>query len=52
MNPFGWIIFLLIGAVAGFIASKIMGSRTNLLVNIIIGVLGIASTILVISCAV
>jgi len=37
MNIIGWII---LGGFAGWIASLLMGSRDNLLINIIIGIIG------------
>lgn len=41
MNPsYGIIMWIVVGAVAGFIASKLVGPREGLLADIIVGVLG------------
>jgi uncharacterized membrane protein YeaQ/YmgE (transglycosylase-associated protein family) len=40
MNGIGWIGAIIIGALAGWIAEKIMKSDHGLLTNIILGILG------------
>lgn len=41
MNPaYGFIMWIVIGAIAGFIASKLMGPREGLLADIVVGVIG------------
>jgi uncharacterized membrane protein YeaQ/YmgE (transglycosylase-associated protein family) len=40
MNGIGWIGAIIIGAIAGWIAEKIMKSDHGLLTNIILGILG------------
>lgn len=40
MEGFGWIMTIIIGAIAGWIAEKIMKADHGLLTNIILGVLG------------
>ena len=40
MQGIGWISFLFIGLVAGFIAEKIMSRNHGLLVNLLVGVVG------------
>lgn len=37
---FGFIWFLIIGAIAGFIASRLRGARHTLVENLVIGVIG------------
>ena len=37
---FGFIFSLLIGALAGYIAGRIMGSETSTVRNIVLGILG------------
>lgn len=36
----GWIAWIVVGAVAGFLASKIVGSREGLLMMIVLGIVG------------
>ncbi|MDP9269548.1 MAG: GlsB/YeaQ/YmgE family stress response membrane protein [Chloroflexota bacterium] len=36
----GWIAWIAVGAIAGFIASKVIGSREGLLMMIVLGVVG------------
>jgi uncharacterized membrane protein YeaQ/YmgE (transglycosylase-associated protein family) len=36
----GWISWIVVGAIAGFIANQIMGSREGLLMMIILGIVG------------
>jgi uncharacterized membrane protein YeaQ/YmgE (transglycosylase-associated protein family) len=36
----GWIAWIVVGAIAGFIASKIVGSREGLLMMIVLGIVG------------
>lgn len=40
MTGIGWIGSLIIGALAGWIAEKIMNSDQNLLMNIVLGIVG------------
>lgn len=40
MEGFGWILSIILGAIAGWIAEKIMKSDHGLLVNIILGIIG------------
>lgn len=40
MEGLGWILTIVIGALAGWIAEKIMKTDHNLLMNIILGILG------------
>jgi uncharacterized membrane protein YeaQ/YmgE (transglycosylase-associated protein family) len=40
MEGVGWIMTIIIGAIAGWIAEKIMKSDHGLLTNIILGILG------------
>lgn len=40
MEGFGWILTIVIGAIAGWIAEKIMHADHGLLTNIILGILG------------
>jgi uncharacterized membrane protein YeaQ/YmgE (transglycosylase-associated protein family) len=52
MNPMGIIAWIVVGAIAGFLASLIMGSRQGLLMMVVLGVVGglvggfVASTVL------
>ena len=41
MEGFGWIASIILGAIAGWIAEKIMKTDTGLLMNIIVGIVGI-----------
>ena len=36
----GWIAWIVVGAIAGFLASVIMGSREGLLLMIVLGIIG------------
>ena len=36
----GWFAWILVGAVAGFIASKLVGSKEGLLMTIVLGIVG------------
>jgi len=36
----GWVAWIVVGAIAGFIASQIMGSRDGLLMMIVLGIVG------------
>ena len=40
MEGVGWIMAIIIGALAGWIAEKIMKSDTGLLMNIVLGIVG------------
>ena len=40
MEGFGWIMTIIIGALAGWIAEKIMKADHGLLTNIIVGIIG------------
>ncbi|SEO20770.1 Uncharacterized membrane protein YeaQ/YmgE, transglycosylase-associated protein family [Paracoccus alcaliphilus] len=40
MEGFGWILSIILGAIAGWIAEKLMGSDHSLLMNIILGIVG------------
>ncbi len=41
MNPaYGIVMWIVIGALAGFIASKLVGTRQGLIADILVGVLG------------
>ncbi|WP_028035690.1 GlsB/YeaQ/YmgE family stress response membrane protein [Chelativorans sp. J32] len=40
MEGLGWILTIIVGGLAGWIAEKIMKTDTGLLANIIIGILG------------
>jgi uncharacterized membrane protein YeaQ/YmgE (transglycosylase-associated protein family) len=40
MNGLGWIGAIIIGAIAGWIAEKVMHAEHGLLTNIILGILG------------
>lgn len=40
MEGFGWILTIVIGAIAGWIAEKFMHANHGLLTNIILGILG------------
>lgn len=40
MEGFGWILSIILGAVAGWIAEKLMGSDHSLLTNILLGIVG------------
>ena len=40
MEGFGWIMSIILGAIAGWIAEKLMKSDHGLFMNIILGILG------------
>ncbi|HEX9905685.1 MAG TPA: GlsB/YeaQ/YmgE family stress response membrane protein [Propylenella sp.] len=40
MQGFGWIMIIIIGGLAGWIAEKVMKAEHGLLTNIVLGVLG------------
>lgn len=40
MEGFGWILSIILGAIAGWIAEKLMKGDHSLLTNIILGILG------------
>jgi uncharacterized membrane protein YeaQ/YmgE (transglycosylase-associated protein family) len=40
MEQMGWIAWLVVGAIAGWLASRVVQSRHGLLGNIIVGVIG------------
>ncbi|WP_209425042.1 GlsB/YeaQ/YmgE family stress response membrane protein [Pararhodobacter sp. SW119] len=40
MEGYGWISFLIIGLIAGFIAEKVMSRNHGLLMNLAVGVIG------------
>jgi uncharacterized membrane protein YeaQ/YmgE (transglycosylase-associated protein family) len=40
MEGFGWIMTIILGALAGWIAEKVMKFDTGLVMNIVLGVLG------------
>ena len=40
MEGLGWILSIIVGALAGWIAEKIMRSNQGLLMNIILGIVG------------
>ena len=40
MEGLGWILSIIVGALAGWIAEKIMKSNQGLLLNIILGIIG------------
>jgi len=40
MDGFGWIVTVILGAAAGFIAEKVMKFDTGLVMNIILGIMG------------
>lgn len=40
MEGMGWILTVIVGALAGWIAEKIMKSDHSLLINIVLGILG------------
>jgi uncharacterized membrane protein YeaQ/YmgE (transglycosylase-associated protein family) len=40
MEGYGWIMSIIIGALAGWIAEKLMNFNTGLLMNIILGIVG------------
>ncbi|MTE00081.1 GlsB/YeaQ/YmgE family stress response membrane protein [Paracoccus sp. YIM 132242] len=40
MEGFGWIASIILGAIAGWIAEKIMKTDSGLLMNIILGIVG------------
>ena len=40
MEGFGWILSIILGGIAGWIAEKLMGSEHSLIMNIILGIIG------------
>ena len=40
MEGFGWIMTIILGALAGWIAEKVMKFETGLLMNIVLGIAG------------
>jgi uncharacterized membrane protein YeaQ/YmgE (transglycosylase-associated protein family) len=40
MEGFGWIMTIILGAIAGWIAEKVMKFDTGLIMNIVLGVVG------------
>ncbi|MBC9246443.1 GlsB/YeaQ/YmgE family stress response membrane protein [Paracoccus sp. 11-3] len=40
MEGFGWILSIILGAIAGWIAEQLMKSEHGLLMNIILGIVG------------
>lgn len=40
MEGIGWLSFLIIGLIAGFIAEKVMSRSHGLLMNLVVGVVG------------
>lgn len=40
MAGIGWISFLIIGLIAGFIAEKVMARSHGLIINLVVGVIG------------
>ena len=40
MDDIGWLTFLVIGIIAGWIAEKVMERRHGLLTNLIVGIVG------------
>ncbi|RJL08769.1 GlsB/YeaQ/YmgE family stress response membrane protein [Paracoccus siganidrum] len=40
MEGFGWILSIILGGIAGWIAEKLMGSDHSLVMNIILGIIG------------
>ncbi|MBU3032278.1 GlsB/YeaQ/YmgE family stress response membrane protein [Paracoccus marinaquae] len=40
MEGFGWILSIILGAVAGWIAERIMKSDHGLIMNVVLGILG------------
>ncbi|MBW7055258.1 GlsB/YeaQ/YmgE family stress response membrane protein [Paracoccus bogoriensis] len=40
MEGFGWIMTIILGALAGWIAERIMKSNHTLLLNIVVGIVG------------
>lgn len=40
MSGFGWIAWIIIGIVAGWLAEQIMGRNHGLLTNLVVGVVG------------
>lgn len=40
MEGFGWFLSIILGALAGWIAEKLMGSDHSLITNIILGIVG------------
>ena len=40
MEGFGWIMTILLGAIAGWVAEKVMKFDTGLIMNIVLGIVG------------
>jgi uncharacterized membrane protein YeaQ/YmgE (transglycosylase-associated protein family) len=40
MEGFGWIMTIILGAIAGWIAEKVMKFDTGLIMNIVLGIVG------------
>ncbi len=40
MDPMGWLAWIIIGALAGWLASVVMRSRQGLIMDIIVGIVG------------
>ena len=40
MEGIGWLLAIILGAIAGWIAEKIMKSNMGLLMNIVVGIIG------------
>ncbi len=40
MEGMGWILAIIIGGIAGFIAEKMMNFNTGLIMNIVLGIVG------------
>ncbi len=49
MTGLGWFLAILVGALAGWIASSLMKTDTGLLVNIVLGIVGAAVARLLLS---
>ncbi len=39
-NTMGWLAWIIVGGIAGWLASQVMKSRQGLLVNIVVGIVG------------
>ena len=40
MSGLGWLSFLLVGLIAGWVAEKVMGREHTLIMNLVVGVIG------------